>query len=50
MLEHGKIVGYVSQDIFISDNTISQNIALGINEKDIDYKKIRKSCKAGRYF
>lgn len=29
-------VGYVSQDVFISDTTIAGNIALGLDEADID--------------
>lgn len=34
-----KIVGYVPQDVFVSDSTILENVALGINPADIDREK-----------
>lgn len=36
-----KSIGYVPQQIFISDDTITKNIALGINNNDIDFEKIK---------
>ena len=32
----GKMVGFVSQTFYLNDDTIRNNIAFGINEKDID--------------
>jgi ABC-type multidrug transport system fused ATPase/permease subunit len=36
---------YLPQEIFITDNSLKKNIALGINEEDIDEKKILESIK-----
>ncbi len=38
-------IAYVPQNIFIANDTIKKNIALGINEKDINIDKIRDSLK-----
>ena len=35
------LIGYVPQSIFIADDTIAKNIALGSKQKNIDYKRIR---------
>ncbi len=35
-------IGYVSQNVFLLDNTITSNIALGVPEDEIDYKRINK--------
>ena len=40
-----KSIIYVPQNIFLSDCTIAENIALGQNLCDIDYKKIKKVSK-----
>ena len=40
-----KEISYVPQDIFISNGTIASNIAFGINEKDICYKKLNRVAK-----
>lgn len=37
--------GYISQNIFLLDESIKKNIALGINEERIDYDKIKDSIK-----
>lgn len=37
-----KKVGYVQQSIFLLDGTIKENIAFGIDKKDIDLKKVQK--------
>jgi len=42
MIGFQKNIGYVPQFIFISDNTISNNIALG--ERNIDLEKVKKAC------
>ena len=39
------ILGYVPQDIYLSDETISENIAFGIRDEDINYKAIEKAAK-----
>lgn len=40
-----KIVGYVPQNIYLSDTSIKENIAFGINIEDIDQNKIEKASK-----
>ncbi len=40
-----KNIGYVFQSSFFADDTITNNIALGINEKEIDFNKIEKVAK-----
>tara|TARA_B100001175_G_scaffold317817_1_gene336697 strand:- start:2078 stop:3727 length:1650 start_codon:yes stop_codon:yes gene_type:complete len=39
------IIGYVSQFVFLSDTSISENIAFGKAKKDIDYKQLDKVIK-----
>jgi ABC-type bacteriocin/lantibiotic exporter with double-glycine peptidase domain len=39
------IIGYVPQDIYLSDETIAQNIAFGIDNNNIDMNKIRQVAK-----
>lgn len=41
-------VGYVPQDIFMTDASIAENIALGITGNDIDYKRIFTASKIAR--
>ena len=36
-----RLIGYVPQSIFITDDTIAKNIALGTEENDIDFDKIK---------
>ena len=36
-----KLIGYVPQVIFIADDTIAKNIALGLKQVDIDYERIK---------
>ncbi|MDC1132015.1 ABC transporter ATP-binding protein [Gammaproteobacteria bacterium] len=38
-------VGYVPQTIFLSDNTIAANVALGLQEESIDVVKVRNAIK-----
>ena len=40
-----KEIGYVSQNIYLTDDTIKKNIALGIDERQIDHEKLKKSIK-----
>lgn len=40
-----KNISYLSQSIYISERPIIENIAYGINNKDIDIEKVRKICK-----
>lgn len=37
-------IGYVPQDIFLVDDTIAANIALGVQEHDIDYHRLKEVC------
>ena len=36
-------IGYVPQNIFLTDDTLKRNIALGVNDEDIDDRKINKA-------
>lgn len=38
-------IGYVPQNIYLSDDTISANIAIGIESKDINQEAVEKACK-----
>jgi len=40
-----KIIGCVPQEVFILDNTLKKNIAFGLDEEDIDKKKINAAIK-----
>jgi ABC-type bacteriocin/lantibiotic exporter with double-glycine peptidase domain len=39
-----KIIGYVPQNIYLSDDTVSANIAFGVEPENIDYAKVCKSA------
>ncbi len=36
------IIGYVQQDVFMIDDTVLNNVAFGVNQKNIDVKLVRK--------
>jgi ATP-binding cassette subfamily C protein len=38
-------LGYVPQDIYLLDDTIARNIALGVRRTDIDMKKVREAAR-----
>ena len=38
-------VGYVPQDIFLRDDTVTNNIAYGIEKENIDHKAVVTACK-----
>jgi ATP-binding cassette subfamily C protein len=38
-------LGYVSQNVYLTDDTVKKNIAFGLKNEDIDIEKIRKSIK-----
>ena len=38
-----KKIGYISQDVYLMDDTIKSNICFGLEEKDIDNKKFNKA-------
>lgn len=40
-----KSLGYVPQQIFIADDTITNNIALGIKSEEIDFEKVKNAAK-----
>ena len=40
-----KYIGYVPQSIFIADDTIEKNIALGCEESEIDFERIKYVAK-----
>ena len=39
------LIGYVPQNIYLTDDTITANIALGVDPKNIDYKEINRAAK-----
>ena len=41
-------VGYVPQDIFLTDAPVSENIALGLPPKDIDFERVHKAARIAR--
>ena len=41
-----KTIGYVPQHIYLSDDSIIANIALGINLNDVNYESIERAAKA----
>jgi ABC-type multidrug transport system fused ATPase/permease subunit len=41
-------VGYVPQDIFLTDAPVAENIALGVPPKDIDHERIRRAARIAR--
>jgi ABC-type multidrug transport system fused ATPase/permease subunit len=41
-------VGYVPQDIFLTDAPVSENIALGVLPADIDFERISKAARIAR--
>lgn len=43
-----KTVGYVPQDIFLTDASIGENIALGANPEDIDHDSVRRAAEIAR--
>ena len=41
----GKKIGYVSQQVFLLDDTVTNNIGFGFNDEDIDIGKVHKVLK-----
>ncbi len=39
------MIGYVPQTIFLRDGTVSENIAFGIDKKDVDMEMVKKAAK-----
>jgi len=40
-----RVIGYVPQQIYLSDDTVASNIAFGLEEKDIDQWEVRRAAK-----
>lgn len=40
-----KLVGYVTQDVFLLDDTVLNNIAFGISSENIDMDAVERACK-----
>ena len=40
-----KLIGYVPQQIYLSDDTVAANIAFGVEPKNIDIEKVEKASK-----
>jgi ABC-type multidrug transport system fused ATPase/permease subunit len=45
-----KLIGFVPQNIYLSDDTLRKNIAFGVEEKNIDEKKIVNCLKISRLY
>ena len=45
-----KKIGYVPQSIFLSDDTLKNNIAFGLNEKEIDENKVIQVLKEAQLY
>lgn len=43
--EWQRSIGYVPQNIYLSDNTIAANIAFGVADKDIDQEAVERAAK-----
>ena len=43
-----KILGYVPQNVVLTDDTLANNIAFGQNENEIDYYRIKSSIKSAQ--
>ena len=41
-------IGYVPQEIFLSDDTVSANIGLGINPKELDQARVEKAAQSAQ--
>ena len=41
-------IGYVPQDIFLIDDTVAANIALGVPENEMDQGRLREVCEAAQ--
>ncbi len=41
-------IGYVPQEIFLSDTTVAANIGLGINERDLDQPAVERAAQAAQ--
>jgi ATP-binding cassette, subfamily B, bacterial PglK len=40
-----RLFGYVPQSIFLMDDTIARNVALGVPEADVDLAAVRRACR-----
>jgi ABC-type multidrug transport system fused ATPase/permease subunit len=38
-------LGYVPQDIFLADDTVTRNVALGVPEKETNEEAVRRACR-----
>lgn len=45
-----KNIGYVPQSIYLNDDTIKNNVAFGLNENEIDEKKVIKALKLSQIY
>ena len=41
-------VAHVPQSVYLSDNTLAENIAFGIEKKDIDIRRVKKAAKSAQ--
>lgn len=41
-------IAHVPQNIYLSDSSIAQNIAFGVNPKDVDYERVKDACKKAK--
>lgn len=50
MEEWHRMIGYIPQTIYLSDDTIIKNVAFGIDEKSIDMQAVEKALKKAQLF
>lgn len=43
-------IGYVPQEIFLTDNTIAENIAIGVEKSKIDYDRVYEASKIAQLY
>jgi ATP-binding cassette, subfamily B, bacterial PglK len=43
-----RVLGYVPQDIFLTDDTVAANIAFGVGEERVDYERVRMAAKVAQ--
>ena len=43
-----KKISHVPQDVYLSDDTILSNVALGVKQENIDEKKVREALKSAQ--
>lgn len=48
LLSWQKLIGYVPQDIYLTDDTFKSNIAFGVNDAEIDEERVKNAIKGAQ--